>query len=160
MKCKPSTQSNNMTNCLLVFFGAEWYRSGLRVKHCESPELNKGKLSTEIDSKPFLWPGFFGETMVTVGDIGLSWKPVRREHLVRSEINCREKERKKKEEESGNGPQSLSLPPTRQDMPKARGMPHIYFPSFPFLITTHAQHKQTSPWLFLPSPLHPLFFNL
>lgn len=26
-------------------------------------------------------------------------------------------------------------------MPKARGMPHIYFPSFPFLITTHALHK-------------------
>ena len=43
-----------------------------------------------------------------------------------------------KRRESGNGPQSLSLPPTRQNMSKARGMPHIYFPSFPFLITTHA----------------------
>lgn len=48
-----------------------------------------------------------------------------------------------------DGPQSLWLPPTGQDMPQAPGMPRIYFPSFPFLITTHGLHKHTSPWRLL-----------
>lgn len=79
------------------------------------------------------------------GGGGSSWKPQRREQLIKRGLNMEVK-----------SSQSLSLPPTRQDMPQAHGMPHIYFPSFSFLITTHTLHKNRHIPDFSFPPLPPL----
>lgn len=77
----------------------------------------------------------------------------------RDKVWSQKEEMWKRRGESSNGPQSLCLPPTQQDMHKAQGMPHIYFPSFPFLITTHTfteTHKSSR----LACPRPPLTPNL
>lgn len=47
--------------------------------------------------------------------------------------------------EAKMGPSHFDFHPLGRNMPQGPGMPRIYFPSSPFLITTHGLHKHASP---------------
>lgn len=131
-----------MTNHLLISSGLSDVDQVCVWRDREAPELFKEKLSTKLDSKPFLQPGF---PEINHNHSRRHWNKLKASQKGTShqEWDQLYRKREQKRRESGNGPQSLSLPPTRQDMPKARGMPHICFPLFPFLITTdtHCKHR-------------------